>query len=315
MKRRWFLAGLALPVVAAGCRALEDTGANSQNSSGESGEPETTEGSAVSPARNNRTLVMATAANYPPYEQVVDDGAEADADLEASDPEGGDPEAGDPEASNLEAGEADPADIETPGDTEIVGFDIDLAQLIATRLERQLRVINLEFGSLIPAVVNGEADMAMAALEPNRDRKQQVDFSYIYYRSRHALVSVEGYLRSRDLSYQAIGVLANSVQARYAQGLSNELPGLNIVPYPTTADLFVAVDSGEIDGAFIEATIADGYLRRYLDLAAQMMPTDTPTGSAIALPKNSPLRSQINQALSEIKASGEMDQLIAQWFG
>jgi len=305
MKRRWFLAGLALPVVAASCRALEDTGANSQNSSGESGESETTEGSAVSPARNNRTLVMATAANYPPYEQVVDDGAEADADLEASDPE----------ASNLEGGEADPADIETPEDTEIVGFDIDLAQLIATRLERQLRVINLEFGSLIPAVVNGEADMAMAALEPNRDRKQQVDFSYIYYRSRHALVSVEGYLRSRDLSYQAIGVLANSVQARYAQGLSNELPGLNIVPYPTTADLFVAVDSGEIDGAFIEATIADGYLRRYLDLAAQMMPTDTPTGSAIALPKNSPLRSQINQALSEIKASGEMDQLIAQWFG
>ncbi|MGC1526605.1 MAG: ABC transporter substrate-binding protein [Phormidesmis sp.] len=305
MKRRWFLAGLALPVIAAGCRALRDTESNSQqNSGGESGESETTEGRAVSPARNNRTLVMATAANYPPYEQVVDDGAEADAGVETSGLAGG-----------VEAGGVEPADIETPDDTEIVGFDIDLAQLIATRLERQLRVVNLEFGSLISAVANGEVDMAMAALEPNRDRKQQVDFSYIYYRSRHALVSVDGYLRSRDLSYQAIGVLANSVQARYALALSSELSGLKIVTYPTTVDAFAAVDSGEIDGAFVEATVANSHLRRYPELAAQLMPTDAPTGSAIALPKNSPLRSQINQALSEIKASGEMDQLIAQWFG
>ncbi len=304
MKRRWFLAGLALPVIAAGCRALRDTESNSQqNSGGESGESETTEGRAVSPARNNRTLVMATAANYPPYEQVVDDGAEADAGVETSGLAGG-----------VEAGGVEPADIETPDDTEIVGFDIDLAQLIATRLERQLRVVNLEFGSLISAVANGEVDMAMAALEPNRDRKQQVDFSYIYYRSRHALVSVDGYLRSRDLSYQAIGVLANSVQARYALALSSELSGLKIVTYPTTVDAFAAVDSGEIDGAFVEATVANSHLRRYPELAAQLMPTDAPTGSAIALPKNSPLRSQINQALSEIKASGEMDQLIAQWF-
>ncbi|MGB7485363.1 MAG: ABC transporter substrate-binding protein, partial [Phormidesmis sp.] len=175
-------------------------------------------------------------------------------------------------------------------------------------------VVNLEFGSMISAVANGEVDMAMAALEPNRDRKQQVDFSYIYYRSRHALVSVDGYLRSRDLSYQAIGVLANSVQARYALALSSELSGLKIVTYPTTADAFAAVDSGEIDGAFVEATVANSHLRRYPELAAQLMPTDAPTGSAIALPKNSPLRSQINQALSEIKASGEMDQLIARWF-
>ncbi|MGB5914997.1 MAG: ABC transporter substrate-binding protein, partial [Phormidesmis sp.] len=300
MKRRWFLAGLALPVVAAGCRALRDTESNSQqNSGGESGESETTEGRAVSPARNNRTLVMATAANYPPYEQVVDDGAEADAGVETSGLAGG------VEAGGVEAGGVEPADIETPDDTEIVGFDIDLAQLIATRLERQLRVVNLEFGSLISAVANGEVDMAMAALEPNRDRKQQVDFSYIYYRSRHALVSVDGYLRSRDLSYQAIGVLANSVQARYALALSSELSGLKIVTYPTTVDAFAAVDSGEIDGAFVEATVANSHLRRYPELAAQLMPTDAPTGSAIALPKNSPLRSQINQALSEIKASGE----------
>ncbi len=302
IKRRWFLTGLALPVVVAGCQAFGDTESAPQSNDAESSELETAAGSVVLPARNDRVLVMATTANYPPYEQLADNGAEENRLEERTDA-----------ASPSTDRETDP--VEGAEDAEIVGFDIDLAQLIAARLERELRVVNVDFGSLIPAVVNGEVDIAMAALEPNRDRKQQVDFSNIYYRSRHALVSVDGYLRSRNLSYEAIGVLENSVQARYAADLTNELSGLTIIPYPTTVDAFAAIDTGEIDGALVEANIANSYLRRYPYLAAQLMPADKPTGSAIALPKSSPLRSQINQALLDIKASGEMDRLIAQWFG
>ncbi len=288
MKRRWFLTGLILPVVVAGCRALSNTGPVQEDRG-----LEAEEGTVTLEARGSRALVMATAADYPPYEQVADEARGVSS-----------PEENGAEENGAEAGSS----------SDIVGFDIDLAQLIAARLERELTVVNMEFGSLIPAVTNNEVDMAMAALEPNRDRKQQVDFSYIYYRSRHALVSFEG-LRSRDLSYQIIGVLDSSVQARYAAALENELPGLGIVPYPTTADVYTAIDTGEIDGAFVEAHVADSYLLRYPEFVVQLMPSEEPTGSAIALPKSSPLRSQINQAILDIKASGEMDRLISRWFG
>ena len=60
--------------------------------------------------------------------------------------------------------------------------------------------------------------------------------------------------------------------------------------------------------------MAKGYLRQYPDLEAQIMPDDRPGGSAIALPKASPLRSDINTALSDIQASGEIDRLIKKWF-
>ena len=232
--------------------------------------------------RDSHTLVMATTPNYPPYEQIVGTQNVSENDQE---------------------------------DPEIAGFDIDLANLIANRLGKQLSVIDLPFDELLPALSEGKADIVMAALAPNRRRKQLVDFSHIYYRSRHVLVSINGYLQSRDLSYQTIGVHSASSQARFVQRLSDEQPGLYIEYYDSLTQLFNAVDVGEISGAIVEPNVADDYLQRYADIEARVIPTEKPTGSAIAMPQNSPLRRDINAALSDIKATGEMDQLISRWFG
>lgn len=278
MKRRWFLAGLALPVVVVGCQSVLGRGNPGRISVSDPDADGITDGP-IQAFRNNKTLVMATTANYPPYQQRV-------------------------ELSGQQSEE-----------TEIVGFDIDLAQLIAERMDRTLTVVDVEFDALLLAVTNEEVDIAMAALAPNRSRKQRVDFSHIYYRSRHALISLDGYLSADDLNYQAVGVLANSVQARFADALVNEISSLEIVPYRTWEAVFEALDAGEIEAAFVEVNVAEGYLRRYPDFAAQVMPSDEPTGSAIALAKNSPLRSQINAAIADIKNSGDMNRLITQWFG
>ncbi|MEL6261343.1 MAG: transporter substrate-binding domain-containing protein [Cyanobacteria bacterium J06626_6] len=286
MKRRWFLAGLTMSLAGAGCRSA-NAPYSGDPSSGKGDGPEASEGPLANVVRNSKTLVMATAPNYPPYQQVVDTPALATSEEAAE---------GDSQGPN------------------IIGFDIDLAGMIAERLGRQLTIVDLEFGALIPALVNDEVDMVMAAMEPNRSRKQRVDFSNIYYRSQHALISLDGYLRSRDLSYQTIGIRADSVQARYAKNLTESVPGLDIVPYATLGGVFEALDIGAIEGAIVEATVASTYLRRYPDFKGNIIPSEKATGSAIALPKNSPLRKDINAALTDIKASGEMDQLINQWF-
>ncbi|MEO0648506.1 MAG: ABC transporter substrate-binding protein [Cyanobacteria bacterium J06650_10] len=320
MKRRWFLAGLALPAVIASCQTVGTRGATDDDADG----LEDAEGAAVRVVRNDKTLVMATAANYPPYEQVLAPSGSANAAASRSDTSGRSTgnEAGVEESSSSRRASASQASTSrsvssesasSESEPQIVGFDIDLARLIAARLERELTIVNLEFGALIPALVNDEVDIAMAALNPSRSRKQRVDFSNIYYRARHALVSLDGYLRSRDLNYQTIGVQANSVQARFAD-TTDELANLDIVPYPTLEEIFEALDIGAISGAFLEANVAEQYVRRYPAFEAQLMPTEEPTGSAIAMPKSSPLRRDINRAISDIKASGEMDRLIVQWF-
>ncbi|MFK8183083.1 MAG: ABC transporter substrate-binding protein [Phormidesmis sp.] len=279
MKRRWFLVGLALSAVSASCQPTNQTAESDD------------EGRLVKVQRNDKTLVVATSANYPPYEYFQSS------------------ELGETETGST----ANSTTIETDGQT-IIGFDIDLAGLIAERLGRKLSVVDVEFGALIPALVNDEVDMAIAALEPNRNRKQKVDFSNIYYRSRQSLISFEGYLRARDLNYQTIGIRAGSVQARFTERISAEYPDIDVIRYDTIAETFEALDEGLVEGIILESTVAKSYLRRYPDFEAQLLPSDRPMGSAIALPKNSPLRRDINAALTDIKTSGEMDQLIKKWF-
>ncbi|MEM6451169.1 MAG: ABC transporter substrate-binding protein [Cyanobacteria bacterium P01_D01_bin.105] len=284
MKRRWFLAGLALSA-AAGCQS------GSRQTGRQPAEPDR-EGRLVSVDRDEKTLVVATSANYPPYEYL----------------KGGESGGNDRESRSRES-----SDRETDGQA-IIGFDIDLAGLIAEQLGRELSVVDLEFGSLIPALVNDEVDMVIAALEPNRSRKQKVDFTNIYYRSRQALISYEGYLRARDLNYQSIGIRAGSVQDRFADRISAEYPDIDVIRYDTISESLEALEEGLVEGVILEATIAKTYLSRYPDLDTQMMPSDRPTGSAIALPKNSSLRREINTILSSLKANGEMERLIKTWF-
>lgn len=282
-----------MPLIVAGCKATQESAAQESVES-----VELPEGESTQPVRDDTLLMVATTANYPPYEQLKSPDEDANQPTDETD----------------ETDETDTSESGQTSDDQIVGFDIDLAGLIAQRLNRQLSVVDLQFDSLIPAVVSGEADMAMAALEPSRNRKQQVDFSNIYYRSRQALISIDGYLRPSDLSYQTIGIRSDSAQARYVNSLSKSLSSLNIVTYDTLDDAFDALDRGAVEGIFAEANVAVPYIQRYSDFESQIMPSDQPTGSAIALPMNSPLQRDINIAIADIKASGEMDRLISKWF-
>ena len=292
MKRRWFVTGVALSAIAAGCRAGESQTTNAGDPIGDQVE---NDGRLVKIARSDRKLVVATSANYPPYEFLQ--GAQSDVAQSSLDEIS--------ERSTVaEVGEG----------KRVVGFDIDLAGLIAERLNRELSVVDLEFASLIPALVNDEADMAIAALEPNRSRKQKVDFTNIYYRSRQALVSYDGYLRARDLNYQPIGIRSGSVQSRFADRISAEYPDLDVIQYDTIEEALEALEAQQVAGVILEPTVAERYLNQYADFEAQIMPSDQPMGSAIALPKNSPLRRDINAALTDIKTSGEMETLISKWF-
>lgn len=270
MKRRWFLrrlvlGGLAFPTAGA---FLGGCGRSERSESSVDEKPD------KGKVRNSQPLVVATSANYPPYETL---------------------------AANAKS-------------EEIVGFDVDLAELISKRLGRKLSMVDMEFDELIPALEEDKADMAMAALEPTRSRKQRVDFSDIYYRSQQALVSLEGYLDSQALNYQAIGVRAGSVQDRFANRLSKDYPNIDVVPYDTLEDVLNALSTGAVEAAILEATVADIYLKDYPELGFQIVQDDRPRGSAIALPQNSPLRQSVNEALIEIESSGEMNQLIDKWF-
>jgi len=66
-------------------------------------------------------------------------------------------------------------------DGRLVGFDIELAERFGASLGREVRLANMDFGSLIAAVASGKTDLIASAIYVTEEREKQIDFSDPYY--------------------------------------------------------------------------------------------------------------------------------------
>lgn len=68
------------------------------------------------------------------------------------------------------------------GSQKVVGFDIELASYIAQKQGKQLEIVNMEFGAMIPALTTGKVDMIAACITITDERAKSVLFSEPYYK-------------------------------------------------------------------------------------------------------------------------------------
>lgn len=70
----------------------------------------------------------------------------------------------------------------------ITGFDIFMGQKIARSCGARLEVVDMSFGSLIPALQSGAIDFIAAGMSVSEERKKNVDFSIPYYESEQVII-------------------------------------------------------------------------------------------------------------------------------
>ena len=71
---------------------------------------------------------------------------------------------------------------------KVVGIDADIAQAIADKLGMELKIDDMAFDSIIPAVTSGKADIGVAGLTVNEDRLKNVDFSDTYAEATQVII-------------------------------------------------------------------------------------------------------------------------------
>ena len=76
----------------------------------------------------------------------------------------------------------------TLDDGSIVGFDIEIAKLIAKKANKTLVVKNTRFDSLLMELDSGSVDFVIAGMTVDEERSAQVDFSQSYYTSEQAVI-------------------------------------------------------------------------------------------------------------------------------
>ncbi|MFB2936958.1 ABC transporter substrate-binding protein/permease [Aerosakkonemataceae cyanobacterium BLCC-F154] len=200
------------------------------------------------------------------------------------------------------------------GNSEIVGFDIDIAKFIAKKLGYELEIRDTDFSGIIPALQSKRADFAMSGMTPTAERKKNVAFSDLYYEAKNTIVSQKNInLKSTaDLTGKKVGVELGTTQEKTAKSLKD----VQVVALNRPGSIIQDLKSKRLDAAILEDTVAKGYVANNPELIYHSIPTTSEeAGSAIAFPKNSPLVNSFNQVLREMKQTGELQKLVTKWFG
>ena len=77
------------------------------------------------------------------------------------------------------------------GEDVIMGVDADVARAICDYLGLELVIEDMSFDSVLTAVQSGKADVAFAGITVTEERKQMVDFTDTYCEARQVVIVAE----------------------------------------------------------------------------------------------------------------------------
>ncbi len=130
------------------------------------------------------------------------------------------------------------------------GYDVMMAKLIAERLGYDLQIVKLDWDSLVPAVLSGTVDCAIAGQSITSDRLQMVDFTSPYYYASIICLVNEGskYEGAQGVSDLAGATCTSQLGTVWYDVCLPQIPDANILPAQESAPaMLVALSSGRVD--------------------------------------------------------------------
>ncbi len=194
----------------------------------------------------------------------------------------------------------------------IVGIDAEIAAAIAEELGMELEIVDMEFDSIITAVVQDAVDFGMAGMTVTDERKENVDFTYSYATGVQVVIVTEGspIATLDDLAGKKIGTQIGTTGFMYAQGDYGEE---NVIGYSKGADAVLALKGGDVDAVIIDNEPAKAFVAANTGLV--ILDTEYAVEDyAIAVAKdNTALLNAINDALNTLTADGTIDAIVAKY--
>lgn len=195
---------------------------------------------------------------------------------------------------------------------KFVGIDMELAEEIAQKLEKEVEVLDIAFDAVLPAVSSGKADFAASGITITEDRKQNVDFSIPYTKAVQMIVVVQGsdITSIEDLKDKKIGV---------QQGTTGDLSCTDdfgekcMVRYSKIADGIVPLKNGQIDCLVVDDQVAINVVQS--NEGIKTLDTEYAVEEyAFAFKKgNTELLNKVNEIITELQASGKIDEIKAKY--
>ncbi len=201
-------------------------------------------------------------------------------------------------------------------DEKIVGIDAEIAALIAEKLGMELKIDDMDFKAIIPAVTEGKANFGMAGMTVTEERLQSVNFSDSYATGIQAIIVKEdSAIKSLDDLYAENAAYVVGVQESTTGDIycTDDFGEARVKKYNVGADAVQALLTDKVDCVIIDNEPAKNYVAANEGL--KILETSYAVEDyaiAVAL-DNTELLDKINGALKELTEEGKIAEIIAKY--
>lgn len=205
--------------------------------------------------------------------------------------------------------------LKNPSTGDIEGFDIDIANEIAKGIigeDAKVELKEVTSKTRIPLLQNGEIDAIVATMTITEERKEQVEFSDVYFEAGQSLLVKKGSpIKSIDDINSNTKVIA--VKGSTSAQNIREKTDAQVMEFENYAEAFTALKAGQGDTLTTDNSILFGMADEdpnYEVVGGTF--TDEPYGIA-AKKGETELAKEINRVLAEIKENGTYDEIYSKW--
>jgi len=199
---------------------------------------------------------------------------------------------------------------------ELVGLEIDIATRLAEALlgdATAVEFLPVANRDRLAAVLNDEADVAIAGVAITSMRQRVVSFSTPYYLDGTAFLTRDPQIQDlQDLQQSTIALIEGSEAVTHVNYAS---PLATLVGVDSYVEGYQVLEAGLADAIAADLTVLTGWMQEYPDY--RLLPTVlTAEPLAIVLPRGNQytdLRRLVNAAVNEWHADGWLEERATVW--
>jgi polar amino acid transport system substrate-binding protein len=204
--------------------------------------------------------------------------------------------------------------------TKVVGFDVDLLDLVAKDLGLEQEVVNIEWAQVTSgaAFAAKKCDMGMGAMTITPERQAAISITDPYMDATQVLMAKKdsGIKSLADLRGKKLGAQADTTGKKYADD-NAKANGYTVIPFNDLALQENNVKSGRVDAAINDNGVLYDFVKANPDMA---IVTEFNTGEqygfgALKDGSGPKLVAKFNELLTKAKSDGQYNEIYKKWFG
>ncbi|MCW1921615.1 transporter substrate-binding domain-containing protein [Luteolibacter arcticus] len=195
------------------------------------------------------------------------------------------------------------------------GVGVKIAEALAAKLGRPLKIVPMQFTGLIPALQTGNIDLILSSMTATDERRKSIDFTDPYaFTGLAILVQKNSDIQSIDDLKKPGRSLTAKTSTTGQIWITDHLPSAKLVVFEDEASCVLEVAQGRADAFIYDQLSIFRYSQQNPDTTRGLLKAFVEESWALGVAKgNDALREQVNGFIKSFRDEGGFEKLGAQY--